>query len=76
MTINRPEGLEKTKPNKANFLAPSTAGGLITKLKKQSQFSVGQISLTSYMKGDYDIIILFGARKNKANSKPNVLSTF
>jgi len=41
------------------------------KLKKQSQFAGGQIDVNSYMKGEYEEIAAFWARKNKANSKPN-----
>jgi len=36
-------------------------------LKKQSQFAVGQIGVSSYLKGYYDKIPLCGSRKNKAN---------
>jgi hypothetical protein len=35
-------------------------------LKKQSQFAPGQNDITSYEKGDYDIIPPCGAHKNKA----------
>jgi len=35
-------------------------------LKKQSQFANGHISVSSYMKGNYDNITVCEARKNKA----------
>ncbi|MBN2592288.1 MAG: hypothetical protein JXA81_02185, partial [Sedimentisphaerales bacterium] len=47
-------------------LAPSTAGGSITDLKKQSQFPVDHISINSILKGSYDKIPLRGAQENKA----------
>ena len=40
-------------------------------LKKQSQFSKGNLSLSIYMKGNYGNIHALKARKNKANSNPN-----
>ncbi|MHC4204069.1 MAG: hypothetical protein ACYSTT_05420 [Planctomycetota bacterium] len=47
-------------------LAPNTAGGLITDLKKQSQLSVGHISANSLQKGDYDKSPDGGDVENKA----------
>ena len=32
---------------------------------------MGRMSLSIYMKGDYEDLCGFGLRKNKANSKPN-----
>jgi len=40
-------------------------------LKKQSQFSGGQNGVNSFLKGNYGNKPPCGARKNKANSKPN-----
>ena len=62
----------KTNPIQSqSYLAPSTAGGLKTYLKKQSQFLIGEndVNLTFTMTyGDFN-----GRRtlKNKPNSKPN-----
>ena len=53
-----------------SLLAPSTAGGLKTNLKKQSQFAGGRNGVISYLKGVYGNIATCGLRKNKANSKP------
>jgi hypothetical protein len=39
-------------------------------LKKQSQFTSGQIGVNFYLKGNYGDITACGARKNKPNSKP------
>jgi len=71
-------GLRKTKPNKANIrkVKRKKAKGKIrvnpellrmVVLKKQSQFSSGQIGVKSYMKGKYEETPRFGRRKNKAN---------
>jgi hypothetical protein len=48
-------------------LAPSTAGGSITNLKKQTQFPVAHIVANSLKKGDYGNIPLRGAQENKPN---------
>ena len=64
-------GRRKNKAKQTqSLLAPSTAGGLKGNLKKQSQFTPGQIGIKSYMKGNYGNIATCGLRKNKANSKP------
>jgi hypothetical protein len=39
-------------------------------LKKQTQFSKGQINVSVYMKADYEELTTAWARKNKPNSKP------
>jgi hypothetical protein len=46
----------------------------IGNLKKQSQSLKGQNGVNSYMKGYYGKITAFVARKNKANSKPILVS--
>ena len=48
-------------------LAPNTAGGLITDLKKQSQYVPGQNGAKSYLKGDYDKNSPAGEEQNKPN---------
>ena len=48
-------------------LVPNTAGGSITDLKKQTQFSVTHISVNPLKKGKYDNNSLAGGEKNKAN---------
>ena len=59
--------LGENKPNQTQFmLAPSIAGGQETKLKKQSQFVPGLMSVTSYVKGDYDNMPVAGNDENKA----------
>ena len=45
-------------------------------LKKQSQFADGQISVKSYVKGDYGKFPLCGSRKNKANQSQFTRSVF
>jgi hypothetical protein len=48
-------------------LSPNTAGGLITDLKKQTQFSEDHISANSLEKGDYDNNSANSNDENKAN---------
>ena len=48
-------------------LAPNTAGGSITDLKKQTQFSVTHISVNPLKKGNYGNNSLAVGEKNKAN---------
>jgi hypothetical protein len=36
----------------------------------------GKMSVSIYMKGDYEDFQAFGRRKNKANSKPNKANLF
>ena len=58
----------KNKPKQTqSWLAPSTAVGLKTNLKKQSQFVEIQVGLNSCMKGNYEEFCPFRRRKNKAN---------
>jgi len=60
-------GQQKNKPKQTQLpLAPSTAGGLNTNLKKQSQFAPGLIGVKFYLKGDYDEKPVERAEKNKA----------
>jgi hypothetical protein len=47
-------------------LAPNTAGGLLTDLKKQSQFVPGQMGVTPFVKGAYDDNMPAGDDENKA----------
>ena len=58
--------LSAQEPNQSR-LAPSTAGGSITDLKKQTQFVPGQNGATSFEKGDYDNNSPAGDEENKAN---------
>jgi hypothetical protein len=62
---NRDEAATR-EPNQSR-LAPSTAGGSITDLKKQSQLSVTNIGATSLEKGNYENILANGTDGNKAN---------
>ena len=70
-------GAQKNKPKQTQFyLAPSTAVGLKTNLKKQSQFASGQIGVKSYLKGVYGNIAAWEARKNKAKQSQFCRSGF
>jgi len=54
----------KNKPNQSQLLlAPCTAGGLKSELKKQSQFAPGGMGATSFVKGNYDNKSAGGAEK-------------
>ncbi|MFC1604242.1 hypothetical protein ACFL5F_04360 [Planctomycetota bacterium] len=44
-------------------------------LKKQSQFQRGRMSVSVYVKWDYEVFHALGRRENKANSKPISVST-
>jgi len=67
MIKNRDWTFGENKPNQSQFTRAEccvlrAAKG---KLKKQSQFIGGQIALNSYLKGYYDKITTYEARKNK-----------
>jgi hypothetical protein len=57
--------LPRQEPNQFR-LAPNTAGGLITDLKKQSQFTLNLMGATPFLERAYDKIPLCGAQENKA----------
>jgi hypothetical protein len=48
----------------------------VGELKKQSQYAGSLIDICPYIINRYSISQAGGAIKNKANSKPNVLSAF
>jgi hypothetical protein len=56
-----------TQDPKQFRLAPNTAGGSITDLKKQTQFVPGQNSAKSFLKSDYDKNTAGSTNENKAN---------
>ena len=60
--------LGENKPKQSQYyLAPRFIWGLEPNMKKQSQFDGGQIVANSYLKGNYDNIVVCGTRKNKPN---------
>ena len=61
-------GWQKNKPNQSQYyLAPRFSGVEKANLKKQSQFVLGRICSTPFVKGNYDNKPAGGFEKNKAN---------
>jgi hypothetical protein len=54
------------KKQSQSRLAPNTAGGLLTDLKKQSQFSLNLMGVKPFVKGGYDDNPLCEEDENKA----------